>query len=87
MALALNILIGVVIIIDLVLIFLAGYLYYSLRRCESRESIFCLQWICPDQTRAVRIHKGQVVESGPYGFIPPVNAERSRKLTEAEVCR
>ncbi|QIN54265.1 putative transmembrane protein [Cedratvirus kamchatka] len=87
MALALNILIGVVLIIDLVLIFLAGYLYYSLKSCESRESIFCLQWICPDQTRAVRIHKDEVVESGPYGFIPPVSKEKSRKLTEAEVCR
>lgn len=90
MALALNIVIGFLLLLDLVLIALLGYLYVSLKDCENKESIFCLQWECPgvgeEPNRAVRIYKGEVIESGPYGPIFPESPGEGRQLSPEEVC-
>nr|WIL05113.1 hypothetical protein pmam_74 [Pithovirus mammoth] len=74
-----NILIGVLVVINIVLFVIAIVYQIQLSRCEQTESIFCLQWVCPDDKPAVRIHKGQVVESGPFGIIVPRDGRPGRE--------
>jgi len=81
MPLALIIAILIFVFVDVVLLILATYFYRKLKTCESEESIFCLNWVCPDGNNALRIHEGKVIESGPFGFIPS-----QRTISASEVC-
>ncbi len=86
MSLVLNIAIGFLVLIDIILIVIAAIAYVQLKDCESKESVFCLEWICPNGERARRIHNGEVIESGPFGYIPPRSKEEEKKLNPDEVC-
>lgn len=81
MPLGLIIALLIFLLLDLVLLVLAVYYYTKLKSCEGKESIFCLNWVCPNGKNALRIQEGEVIESGPYGPIPS-----QRTISPEEVC-
>lgn len=86
MSTASNVAIAFLVIFDLFLVIFVVYSYSQLKSCEGRESIFCLQWICPNGQPARRIHNGTVIESGPYGYIAPPPGKKGKRLDPSESC-